>query len=69
MGQEHDLDLEEPYGPDGRYIPRECIVCHEDTQTRCGGCRQPICQHHESCPNGCDNFTGPTSDWKAIGER
>jgi hypothetical protein len=52
----HEHDLEEAHGPDGRYLPKECIVCHEDTQLRCGGCRQPICHLHASCPNGCDDL-------------
>ena len=55
-------DLEEAMGEDGRYLPLECIVCHEDTQLRCGGCRHPICHHHEACPNGCDELPDSAFD-------
>jgi hypothetical protein len=50
----HGHEPEEAAGPDGRYAPKPCIVCREQTELRCGGCRQPICHFHPSCPNGCD---------------
>lgn len=55
----NEHDVEEAHGPDGRYYPKECIVCHEDTQLRCGACRQPICHSHGPCPNGCDALVDP----------
>jgi hypothetical protein len=48
-------DVEEGYGPDGRYLPKECVACRDDTQQRYGGCRQAVCQVHDACPNGCDD--------------
>jgi hypothetical protein len=42
------------HGPDGKYLPAECIICHEDTQFRCGRCHQPVCEFHPECPNDCD---------------
>jgi hypothetical protein len=49
-----DLRYGSEHGPDGKWLPGECFVCGEQTQTRCGRCHTYICHHHEACPNGCD---------------
>lgn len=41
---------------DGKWLPGECLICHEDTRLRCGGCHAYICHAHERCPNGCDDL-------------
>jgi hypothetical protein len=59
-------DVEEAHGPDGRYLPEECVVCHDLTQLRCAGCRQAVCHAHDACPNGCDNPVF-SDEWHHVG--
>lgn len=43
------------YGEDGRWLPRECVVCFAETQLRCSVCRHAVCHNCAECPNGCDS--------------
>lgn len=58
-----DQDFADPrygneHGDDGNWLPAPCVICDEETQTRCAVCRQHVCGHHrEGCPNGCDDPT------------
>jgi hypothetical protein len=43
------------HGPYGNWLPAECVICGETTQTRCAACHLYVCHCHPECPNGCDN--------------
>jgi len=49
------------YGPDGRWLPRPCVICDADTQLRCSVCRYAVCHNCNACPNGCDGVGESTA--------
>jgi hypothetical protein len=57
------------YGEDGRWLPRECVLCSAVTHLRCGVCRYAVCHNCPACPNGCEGPRPSSPDFqRAIGE-
>lgn len=42
------------HGADGRWLPRRCVICDQETNLRCAACHTYVCHLHEHCPNGCE---------------